>query len=343
MVRLHLSAAIVLLASWAAAARAADLDKLLLDDTDSVAVVNVKQILAAAPVQKHYKDLLPQLVAANAEVERTLKALGLDPLKDIDRVVLAQGQGSFKEGKQGEKDRFGPLVLLEGRFDPARFQAFAEQAVKVSPQTFRVKIHKAHGVPLYEVILTPALSMFVAVVDRTTVVASPLEEQAIEAVKKATGNARVALKDPQIKKLYETAAATQGIALAASRNMVVTRGGTSTTVNGKTTTKTYQVTLGEQGLESFATDLTIGAKVEAQATFVARDAATAQLLVQGLERLREQLLPAFPAESELAPLHDAVKKAKIVTDKQTVRVEASGGEHLIAVPLVFLMNLTNSR
>lgn len=346
--RLYSALALTALLSGASVGRAVELERLLLDDTDSVAVINVKQILAAAPVQKHYKELLPQLLAANADVQQVLKALGLDPLKDIDRIELIQGQGSYKLDSRIEKGRVqatrkgGPLVLIQGRFDPAKFPAFAEQAAGGNPAArVRIKLHKVNGTPVYEAVWPEADPVFVAVLDKFTVAASPVQDQVIEAVKKATADVRVALKAPQIKNLYETAAKTEGVAVAAIGNMVWSREiGTFTEPNGKTTVTTKQTTLAEAlGLQSLAAELKIGAAVEARVTLLANGQDTASRLTQVLEMLRGQLLPAFPPESELAPVHDALKKAKIVTEKQTVRIEATGSEQLVALPLVWLTRL----
>src|SRR5947207_11717491 len=74
----------------APAARAADVDKYLPKDTEQISVINVRQILGSALLKKVGLDNIREALKANEEVAGTLKGLGFDPLKDIDRIIAAQ-------------------------------------------------------------------------------------------------------------------------------------------------------------------------------------------------------------------------------------------------------------
>src|SRR5262245_23171405 len=82
--RAWLVAAVVLLA--APPAPAAELDKYLLDDTDFVLSMNVKQVLSSPAFTKHYQKQVEELLKMEP-VQRVLKDSGFDPLKDVDRLM----------------------------------------------------------------------------------------------------------------------------------------------------------------------------------------------------------------------------------------------------------------
>ena len=73
--------------------RAADPDKLLPADAEFVLSVNVKQIVESDIIKKYALAQMKQALQGN-DAQKMLKELGLDPLKDIDRVVLG-GSGKW--------------------------------------------------------------------------------------------------------------------------------------------------------------------------------------------------------------------------------------------------------
>ena len=104
-------------------ARAAEIDPLLPKETESVVFVNMKQLVESDLIKKFALGQLKQMVSSNDDVQQILKATGLDPFKDIDRVTL----GSW--GK--DKDDMKAVAVVRGRFDPAKiFEAVKAQAAK---------------------------------------------------------------------------------------------------------------------------------------------------------------------------------------------------------------------
>ncbi len=84
--------------AWlAASARAADLDKYLPDDAQSVTVVNVKAITSWAPFQKLIQPKLEDAIKTGpGQMSEMIKETGIDPFRDIERVVVAAGGDSYK-------------------------------------------------------------------------------------------------------------------------------------------------------------------------------------------------------------------------------------------------------
>src|SRR5262249_39844351 len=156
-------------------APAAELDKYLLDDTDFVLSMNVKQVLSSPAFTKHYQKQVDGLLKMEP-VQRVLKDSGFDPLKDVDRLMLAMGKSGHQvdihpnpRGPTGPAS--GPILPLQGRFDPAKLQAKAEQLRKDFPQL--LKPHQVGAAQVYEIHDGPRFIFFVALVDKTTLVAAP--------------------------------------------------------------------------------------------------------------------------------------------------------------------------
>lgn len=117
-----LFAAVVFAGLAAPSARAAEVDALLPAETESVMFVNVRQILESDIVKKYALGQLKQALAGN-DAQKMLNKLGLDPLKDIDRVTV----GSW--GK--DKDDMNIVAVVRGKFDADKlFTAAKDEAKK---------------------------------------------------------------------------------------------------------------------------------------------------------------------------------------------------------------------
>jgi hypothetical protein len=106
----------------ARSARAAEIDNLLPDKTESVIYVNVKQILDSDLFKKYARGQVKQMLEANEDAQKMLKDLGVDPLKDIDLVTV----GTWGKGPE---DMEG-LGVIRGKFDPEKLFAAAEKEAK---------------------------------------------------------------------------------------------------------------------------------------------------------------------------------------------------------------------
>src|SRR5260370_1078179 len=92
-------------------ARAAEVDKHLPGDANLVVSVNVQQLLASEVVKKYALAKLKDAMKGDAETEKVLKELGLDPLTDFTRVTVALTTGAGPEK---------PLIVVRGKFDKAK-------------------------------------------------------------------------------------------------------------------------------------------------------------------------------------------------------------------------------
>src|SRR4051794_12726790 len=92
-----------------AAARAADPTKYLPDGTMLVMTLNVRQ-LVQTPLVRGDEKAFKQ---ATSEMAKALAGFGVDPAKDVDRVVLAVGE---------QLKAVNIVILLEGRFNVDKVQ-----------------------------------------------------------------------------------------------------------------------------------------------------------------------------------------------------------------------------
>ena len=81
-------------------ARAAEPDKLLPADTDTVAVVNLRQIIDSDIIKKYALEQIKQLLDGQ-DAKQILTDLGLDPLKDVEKVVIGSVEPHWFAGVTG--------------------------------------------------------------------------------------------------------------------------------------------------------------------------------------------------------------------------------------------------
>lgn len=123
----------------AAPARAADMDKYLPDGTLFVLSVNVRNLLDSPLLRGDEKAFK----TAMGEAAKALEEFGVDPAKDLNRVVIAAGEGAPNSA----------LVLIEGTFNTAKLQTQLANLAKEK----KGNIEPAEGAPagVYQVKLPP--------------------------------------------------------------------------------------------------------------------------------------------------------------------------------------------
>ncbi len=99
------------------AARAADSTHYLPNGTIVVLTFNVKQLLNAPLIKGDEKAFNQGM----GEASKVLEGFGVNPAKDIDRITLAVGE---------EMQPKSVIILLEGKFDPAKINDKLKELVK---------------------------------------------------------------------------------------------------------------------------------------------------------------------------------------------------------------------
>jgi len=172
-------------------ARAADIDPHVPVDTKTYFAVNVRSVLSSPLIKKHalepIKDLLKETGA-----DEIFNDIGIDPLKDIDRVIVA-GPG----GKEVDRG----LIIVLGSFN-------ADKVKKAAEARDDVKTHKTPlggGVThaIYE--YAPAgqdTSLFLALANDKTIIASAGKDYVVDALKQSKQK-KVVLKDKAVQQMIE--------------------------------------------------------------------------------------------------------------------------------------------
>jgi len=154
---------------FAAPIRAADLDKMVPEDAQAVFVVNFRQALdSPLSKKKGLKDKIKEAIDTNKEAQAILAALNLDPLKDIDSLLVA---ASDVTAQKPEK----VMMVLRGTFDPVKLAAAAEKNDKF-------KASKEGNRTIYE-INTGKDPLFATIVNKNTIAGSGSKDYLLQSLK----------------------------------------------------------------------------------------------------------------------------------------------------------------
>jgi hypothetical protein len=130
-----LAAAVLCLA---APARAAEIDKLTPNDAEAVIFVNVRQIIDSPVFKKNALDEVKKALTSNDQLQQALKATGLDPLKDVDNVLITVSGGANSK----------VFFVARGAFDTTKLQAAVNAHMKEHPE--KLKSSKEGDLTIYE-------------------------------------------------------------------------------------------------------------------------------------------------------------------------------------------------
>jgi hypothetical protein len=199
----------------AADAVAPGFEKYLPDAADGVITINVRQLLDSELVKKAGLDK----TLAGEDVQKQLKALGLDPTKDIERLIITAD-------KEKSDDMY---FIIQGKFDPAKLAAAAEGAAKEKSE--HLKIHKCDHGKYYEltkldeaVPLPPQAagaginlkdrSVFAAIPDKNHVILVGSKEAAETVLAKGAGKKTTKLSNKELPGLLSKMNMKQSVAVA---------------------------------------------------------------------------------------------------------------------------------
>jgi hypothetical protein len=289
-------------------AGAADVPKLLPDDTGAVITINVRQVLDSNLVKKYALDLIKQALKDQADAQKVMAALGLDPLKDIDQVVIAAPD--LSETDKG-------LIIVSGRFDPAKIKAAAADAVKQHPD--QIKVHKVGTQDVYEVkVPDQPEPVFVAVADKNTLVAAPNKQYLADALDKAAGTKQTVLKNKEMAALLKQVDGKQGLWVAV---------GGSALEKGLPPGVDDNVKKFLQQLDAIAGGLLVNDDIKAQFVIGAKNPQAAKdlhkTITEGINQGLGVLAILAANQKELAPLVDVVKSIKTSSKDKSVVITGS--------------------
>jgi hypothetical protein len=147
-------------------------DRYLPKGTQMAAGVQVRRFVEAAVIKKHLHAGLKDFLSSRTGFGSLAKLLALDPWQDIDRVILA-GPATL------EPERL--LLIVRGRFDPAKIEADIADRIKRQPET--LQLVQKDGRRFYRhKDAEAALPIFFALVDKEVLLAAAAQEPLLEAL-----------------------------------------------------------------------------------------------------------------------------------------------------------------
>jgi hypothetical protein len=175
--------ALTAVALAATPARAVEPPKWVPADADALVVFNVKQTLSSALVKNFALKELQDALKQDDNVAQILKAAEIDPLKDIDSILMTVSD----LGSTGKNELF---VAVSGKFNAEKLHAAAENFAKKNPKELEFA---GEGKDRVYKVITKDQTAFAAVPDGNTILVAKSKEFLQNAVKK--GNAAKLNKD----------------------------------------------------------------------------------------------------------------------------------------------------
>jgi hypothetical protein len=287
----------------------APLERYLLDDADCVTVVNVKQVVAAPLFARHFKKKLATWLASEP-LAPFLKGTGLDPFKDIDRVVLVLGRSchSDKAGASG-----GPVLLVQGRFDPALLHRKMAQLARDMPKAValqevgRNKFYK-YGAGSGE--------NFAAVLDRSTLMLAGRKEHIVAALLKAAGKKRTAFVHKGVPALIKALKPDLAVQAFGLETMVTNTSHTFSKGNGGDTIESVKHhTLGDSGFRSFSVRIAVKGDARVRVELAGKNKTdferTCKQVTEGFDLVKQLVKQQVLQKPEQAPLSRAIDSVKV--------------------------------
>jgi hypothetical protein len=298
-------AALAMMLVGAPAARAADPDKLIPPDSEYVFSANIKQIVESDIVKKYALEQLKQALQG-ADAKKFLTDLGLDPLKDVERLIIAAQGKDAADGKG--------LLIVHGKFEPMKLFQAAEAQTKKDPDHFSMvkdgkdvmfKYQPDNGNPVYG-----------TVVDETTVIAGTEKKMVTTALSNGS-------KKPTLSKDLSALISKQddkaslwmvGVLKDKLNNLKLPKGGGAPANLQGQLEKMETVTVVVRVTQDVSLDVTIGMK----------DGDSADELGKTIDDGLTQIKGAVPflaaMNQQLKPLVDVVKTLKSVVKDRTITI-----------------------
>jgi hypothetical protein len=299
----------------------------LLDDTDLLVVVNVKEIAKSAFFTKHVKADLEKLLGRD-EIKPFLKDAGIDPLKDVDQILVCMGKSCFADapGGQGED---GPVLVLQGTFDKARID---RQLAKLAEGGRGVKAVEHNKAKFHR--LGGDGGPYVAALDKTALLICGSKAQVTEQLGRVAGKSKVKLKYPAIAAfLKERAKSPAAVDAVALESMVVgLAANRGPAPGGGAGAKREHLALGDVGFKQFTVQVKVKDDARGALRMDVKKAAELDTKVkQGQEivaKMKQGLNNVPPGAGvtadQVAKMKEFVNGIKVKGDKGAVVYEATG-------------------
>jgi hypothetical protein len=228
------------------------------------------------------------------DAQKILDEIGFDPFQDVETVTIAIDESPNK-----------PLILVQGKFDMAKIQTKAESAAKENSDV--LTIGKAGGHTIYEV-KAPEQNetMYVGLVDGTTVAASPNKDYVVEVLDKKDGKKKAEMKK-ELKALLAKADSKQTIS-------IVSLGGPLAATGQPTAAKVASIVGGINISDEVKVELVLNTKNADDAKSLEGE------LKDGIDQVKALVDLTANQNKDLKPLVEAVDTLKVSSQGTAVKI-----------------------
>ncbi len=314
--RMGICGVLLTAALGSASTRAADLSKVLPDDTAAVLNVNVKQLLNSDVVKKYGLDKMKAELKGNAEAVKVLGALGFDPFTDLDDIVVAPGDLDFNKMEK-------VLIVLQGKFKIENFRKVAADAAQKEPDN--LKIVKAGDYTVYQVAVPKddgsKQMMFVALADSSNLVASGSKDYLVDALDRVAGKKKAAV-NKEMQALLGKADLKQSVTLVLLGSFLGKLPGLDNQ-SKQIVDKVKQVTAGVNVTNEVKTEVVIGTTSADEAQAMAK-------LIQANLAKAKGIVPLLAAgQPQFAIAADVLNTVQVAPKASDVSIQAKVSQDVI--------------
>jgi len=304
--------AAALVVGLAAPARAAEPDQLLPPGTDTVAVVNVKQLLGSDIVKKYALEQIKQMLDGQ-DAKQLLGSLGLDPLKDIEQVVVASIDTKIPPQPDAKF-----IIIAHGKFDADKILKTVEAESKKNPDALSVV--KDGNVSIVKIQTDGGrMTFYAGVASDRTVVASNDKKYVTDAMTAAGGTKPAAVKKELADLLKKTDDKASVYAVSLLKGKL---GDLKIPGGGNLPIKLDDIEKALPNIETVAVAVKVGTDVTMEVTIGMKDDAAATDMQKAVDGLLKDLKPlvqlAAAAEPKAKPLPDILASIKVGSKNKDV-------------------------
>jgi hypothetical protein len=298
------------------------IDKYLLDDTNGVLVIDVKQILSSPAYKKNFQKQLGALIAL-PQAQEYLKDVGFDPLKDVERVIICLSKSCFNQGSAGADSDDGPFILFQGKFDPVKAKTKMDALARNHPDQVSSTTLPG-GQTIYRI--DPRHGPYVAQLDGNTLVLAGRKAHVVAALEKVSGKkvTKFAHKEVAEKlRKFKPEVAIQGFAL----EQMIMHAGVTVKADGmgNQTVETNFTSLADNGFKEATLNINIKDDARGSVVWTVKDKDKVKpltdMFTKGLDDMRKGVARFVERQPQLAPLARFLEGVTIKSMGQTITME----------------------
>lgn len=292
-------------------ARAAD-PKYLPGDTELIVTINFKQIMDSALVQKQKdaldqaKALLENAIQGQDEAQRYLKNAGFDIFRDLISVTIGMPPG---------KDPENGFIIIEGDFNPAKFNSAAEDAARDHPGI--LKVTSEGNQKIYEVSAPNGKQVFISLAQKKNLLIASGRDNLLQAIARGEGTSSKGGLKGNVKRLTQATNAKQSFSFVATGNLL-----SKALEENRKIPNAEAVAPLLQAIDGLSGAVTVGKDIQFQLGIGTSDTEKAQQLAQGanlgLFTVRTIIANKAKEDEKFAPLVDVAKTMRITTQGSNI-------------------------